>query len=773
MTGKPTRVLMAAVAALATTAAACGPIEQLSQLPHLSKGDLKLRIRPQTSRILDGKGRVIAALHGPMNRTVVPMKDIPWAVSRAVVAIEDERFYEHDGVDPKAILRAAVENVTSGRVEEGGSTITQQYVKQAIIAPGEIAERSLKRKIDEAALARQLEKRLTKREILWRYLNTVYFGEGAYGIQAAARTYFAKPARELNLAEAALLAGIIRSPENYDPLKHMKNSRARRDVVLAKMLQLGYIGPRRYRQAKAAKITLETGKERYPAAYFVDYVQRLLKYDPRFKEVGKTPAAREQRLFQGGLRIYTTLDLERQWAAEQAVQGILPYDRDPHAALVSVDPKTGFVEAMVGGRDYFARPKEDRFAKLNLAIMGEPGLGPKSMGGRAAGTGRQAGSSFKPFALVAAIQQGIPLTKRYDAPPTIVIPGADNGGPWTVSNYEGESFGGQISLLDATIHSVNTVYAQLIVEVGAEAAVNVAKEMGIRSPLQAVASAVLGTNPVNPLDMASAYATLAAGGVYHPPVAITKIVDTTTGKVIYRDRSEPRRVLDPAVAYIVTSALEQVIQQGTGTGANIGRPAAGKTGTAQEYRDAWFAGYTPDLSTVVWVGYPEGEIEMKPYCATSLPCRPTRIPASGVTGGSWPAEIWHDFMLQALTGVPPSAFPIPASGLVTVTIDTRNGCLVSRYTPPAYRQPATFAPGTAPTTSCIEPGDITREKGGSGPSPQPSETPQPSKSPQPTPSGSPSEGGGGQGGGAGGGGQGGGPGGGGGHGNGHGHGSGR
>jgi penicillin-binding protein 1A len=682
---------------------------QLTHLPHLTRAELH-RAQAQSSKIFDTRGRLIRTLHGEQNRTDVPLNKVPGHVRKAIIAIEDQRFYEHDGVDVHAIFRALATNVSSGSVQQGGSTITQQYVKNAIISPGKQAARTLTRKLDEAALARQLEARWSKRKILERYLNTVYFGEGAYGIQAAAKTYFGKPVPKITLGEGALLAGMVKSPEYFDPFKDPKAARSRRDLVLGKMAQLGWVSSAR--AEAAAKKPLHLGRtkgKRYAAPYFVDYVQRLITYDPRFSALGKTVAQRTRSLFQGGLRIHTTVDLRDEAAAERAIETELPDRKDPHAALVAIDPQTGHIKAMVGGRNWFAPIKADPFGKLNLAILAEPHVGnvkDATIGAnRAPGTGRQAGSSFKPFALATAIAQGIPLSKAYKAQPCMIFPHADNGGPWKVCNYEGEAFG-RMPLLEATVKSVNVVYAQLILEVGATNVVNTARRMGIRTPLLPVDSAVLGSNPVNALDMASAYGTFATNGIHHPPVAITSIEDSR-GKVLYRDRPHPTRALDPAVSFVTTTALQQVMQRGTGIAAAIGRPAAGKTGTAQEYRDAWFVGYTPDLVTSVWMGYPEGEIEMKPSCVGAVgSCRVTRsLTSGGVVGGSFPARIWHAFMLNALSGIPPHPFQTPASGVVTVTVDTRNGCLAGPFTPLADRVTTTFRSGAQPTSTCPQKGD--------------------------------------------------------------------
>ncbi|HEV3472901.1 MAG TPA: transglycosylase domain-containing protein [Actinomycetota bacterium] len=713
MQRKSLRILIALLSAAAILSTSCA---QLANLPRLSDEDLLPPDLAQSSKIYDRDKRLITTLHEEQNRTIIPLSQVPKHVQEAVIAIEDQRFYEHDGVDVRAILRAVVTNAASGEIREGGSTITQQYVKNILIAPGETAPKTFERKINEAALARQLEQKLSKKEILERYLNTVYFGEGAYGLEAAAKTYFGKPARNLLLHEGAMLAGIIRLPEQYDPYKDRVAARARRDTVLDKMAQLDYITEAAATEAKAKKLQLQrvASKDTYPAPYFLDYVQRLITYDPRFRMLGKTAQQRQQQLFTGGLKIHTTVDLDMQAAAEAAVNSTLPNESDPHGSLVAIEPQTGEVRALVGGRDWFARPKEDPYAKLNLAILAEPDLGRVKVPGtknqfenRAPGTGRQAGSAFKPFALAAAIQEGVPLSKTYKAQACMVFPGADAGGDWRVCNYESSDFGAKLPLLEATVFSVNVVYAQLILEIGEEKVVEVADAMGINTPLPIAPSVALGTGAVNPLGMASAYSTFATNGTHHPPVAITKITDAT-GKVLYdKDEDETleeTQAIEPAVAYITTSALEQVIQRGTGTAANIGRPAAGKTGTAQEYRDAWFGGYTPDLAAAVWVGYPQGEIEMKASCSGSLEeCIPTRIDQTGVTGGSYPADIWGAFMRNALAGTSASEFEKPAFGFVTRVVDIRTGCLASKLTPAEYRQSVVFPTGTAPKETCRAP----------------------------------------------------------------------
>jgi penicillin-binding protein 1A len=685
MSLKSPRRAIAFGALLTVLTAGCA---QLENLPKLTAADLREPSLAQTSKIFDANGTLLKTLHGVENRTVIPLRMIPRKMQRAVIAIEDERFYEHEGVDFQAIVRAAFANAASGSIQQGGSTITQQYVKNAIISPGESAEKTFERKLEEAVLARQLEEELSKKEILTRYLNTVYFGNGAYGVQAAARTYFRHSAEKLTLKESALLAGIIRSPETYNPHQNKEAALKRRALVLDKMVELGWADEAQAAKAAGKGLEIEELKEegRYPAPYFVDYVQRLVKFDEeRFPMLGDTIEEREQRLFTGGLKIYTTVDLGMQAAADTAVNTYLTESTDPYASLVAIDPHTGHVKAMVGGRDFFAPRKEDPYAKLNLAIQHEPKLGRvKDCGAveyeyRAPGCGRQAGSAYKPFALVAALEEGISLSDTYEADDCISFPEYN----WHPCNYEEGAFG-KTSLLKATAYSVNVVYAQVALEVGPEKVVEKATDMGITTPQDPYASAVLGTNEVNPLNMTSAYATLATNGVHHPPVAITKIEDAD-GEVIYEDPEVKERVLPAAVAYIATTALEDVVEYGTGGNAElVGQYEAGKTGTAQGYSDAWFAGYTPNLSAAVWVGHPRGQISMES----------SRI--GPVFGGSWPAQIWQHFM-TAMSGTKyagTTPFEQPDVELITLEIDRDTGCLANELTPVEDIETKEYIPGT-------------------------------------------------------------------------------
>src|SRR5438445_10916547 len=426
---------------LAASAVGAALVASGCSLPHLRLPQERPTIPPlsQNSMIFDSSGHLITILHAGENRMLVPIEEIPFVTRYAVIAAEDERFYQHHGVDAKAVIRAALKNAAVGRVVQGGSTITEQLVKNTIGTD----ERTLARKIHEAETAWAVEDRYSKDDILDMYLNTVYFGEGAYGIQAAAKTYFSVPAKKLDLQQSALLAGLIRSPSAYDPVFHPDLATSRRNYVLKRMWDLGRIDAGAYLEASASGLGLNLFKDRrrYAAPYFVDYVKRWFLSNPDF---GATYEDRYNLLFAGGLRIYTTVDLRLQRYAEQAVRGVLPLKTDPYGAMTVIDPNSGAIRAMVGGRDYFSR--KGRFAKLNLATGGA--------------TGRQAGSAFKPFALVTALERGISPDDVYLAPGhiNIQLPPGYRPSVWPVDNYDGTS-GGAMTLEQATIHSVNTVYA--------------------------------------------------------------------------------------------------------------------------------------------------------------------------------------------------------------------------------------------------------------------------------------------------------------------------
>lgn len=599
----------------------------------------------QTTQILAADGTLITTFHAGEDRELVPLEGIPQVLIDAVVAVEDERFWEHSGVDPRAILRAARANAGAQAVVEGGSTITQQYIKNTYTG----REQNLARKIKEASLAIQFEQRHTKERILELYLNSVYFGNGAYGVQAAAQEYFGVPVAQIDLPRAALLVGLIRTPSTTDPFKDPEGATARRLLVLERMAQVGKVSDEEAAAAAATPLNLRTTPEarRYPAPHFVEQVRKFLLENEAF---GKTPEQRRNLVFRGGLRVQTTLDLGLQAQAEKAVSLVLSRpDRDPEAAVVTIDPKTGDVKALIGGRDFFGPSPA---AKFDLATQGR----------------RPAGSAFKPFVLATAMKEGISLGTVYRAPSRIVLQ-TPGGGSWPVDNYEG-SGGGSLDLVDATVKSSNTVYAQLILDVGAEDAIATAAEMGIRSPLNPYPSAVLGTNDVTPLDMASAYSTLANRGLATPPTFVTRVTDAK-GRVLYEHSRGSRRVLSSALVADEVAVLQQVVQRGTGEKAKIGRPVAGKTGTGQRWRDAWFVGFTPELTTAVWVGFPDAQRSMVPPT--------TRI---RVTGGSWPAEIWQLYMAAALAQRPITPFPAPPPppNAPDVVVETDDGDLVGRVT---------------------------------------------------------------------------------------------
>jgi penicillin-binding protein 1A len=674
MRKSPGLALAASLTLLGTLLSACG-------LPRLE--DYRARPLAQTTFVFASDGSLITSLHAREDRVVLSYAQMPESIRDAAVAIEDRRFYWHHGVDLQAVIRAAYDDADAGQIVEGGSTITQQLVKNLYVGDAD----TFKRKLDEAVLAWQLEDRMTKQQIITEYLNTVYFGEGAYGVEAAAETYFATHASDLTVAESAMLAGLITAPNHFDPYVNPTSARGRRNVVLRLMARQGYIS--QLTKARSLRMPLRVHRspagaaERYRYPYFVDYVKRWFLANPAF---GATRAERERLLFTGGLHILTTLDPHIQDAAEVAVRSVLAYPTDPAGALTSIDPRTGYVRAMVGGRDadYWSNRGTGR---VNLATG-------------AGGTGRQTGSAFKPFALVAALEDGISPDTVYAAPASIDIP-EQGGRVWHVTNADGSGYG-SMTLEGATVDSVNTVYAQLIHQLGAAHVVNVARRMGLRcctdvgeprTPLAPYDSAVLGTNEVNSLEMASAYGTLATDGQHTDPVPVVSVTDAS-GAVLWQAHPSPAQVVDPQIASTADAVLQQVVLYGTGTTANIGRPQIGKTGTAENHENAWFIGAVPQLVTAVWVGFPRGNIPMVPPT--------TRIP---VLGGTWPAAIWRVFMLRAAADMPVRNFPTPVQGDVSVAVDVTQDpyCLPNPFTLPANIETVQFVSGTQPTKTCTTP----------------------------------------------------------------------
>jgi len=584
-------------------------------LMHLSRTLPDLRADPdsiqlaQTSIVYAADGSVLAEWHDAEDRTVVPGEAIPQTLKTAVVAIEDRRFYEHSGVDLQAIMRALSVNTQAGEVRQGGSTITQQTVK-LLFTDG---ERTLRRKIEEALLALQLESQADKEDVLGVYLNMVYFGHGAYGVESAAQRFFGTTAADLTLAQSALLAGCIQSPTRYDPFTNPSDALDRRNLVLREMRDQGYLTPGEAADASAEPLGLkEESGETEPrfAPYFVEYVRRDL-----------LDVLGSERLYGGGLRIYTTLDPNAQRAAEAAARAVLPDPADPEVAIASVRWSDGSVVAVVGGRDFTAE-------QFDLATQGR----------------RQTGSAFKPFVLAAALEQGYTLDSTWEATP-FSTPVKD--GIWHVENYENAITGGTYTLETATTWSINTVYARLIMAVGPGKVVDVAHRMGITSEINEDPAIALGglTTGVSPLEMASAFSTIARGGTAVSPSGIAKVTDSE-GELVYAPDRTEKRAISADVAATLAGALNQVYMQGTGSTANIGRWGAVKTGTSQSWSDAWLVGYSGDLSTAVWVGYPRAQVPMDD------------VRGIRVTGGSFPAQIWKGYMQAASSG--PASGPVAA-----------------------------------------------------------------------------------------------------------------
>ncbi|MGZ5353498.1 MAG: transglycosylase domain-containing protein [Actinomycetota bacterium] len=680
MAGRSRATLVATALLLALVASAC----DLSTLREAREDASEL---PQTSFVYAADGTFIMRLHAGEDRVVVRGSRIPAVMRDAVVAIEDQRFYDHAGLDLRALLRAAYIDAATGEVVEGGSTITQQLVKKVYVGD----EETLDRKIREAYLAYQMEQRFTKDQILTKYLNTVYFGNGAYGIMAASRTYFDKEPIDLTLPEAAFLAGTIAAPVTYDPLTNPGRARNRRNRVLTRMLDLGMIDAAAYGSAAGSQIVLNMNQDEqrpYLAPYFIDYFREWFLSNPRF---GETTEERYRLLFEGGLRIVTTIDPRLQRAAERAVDSVLIAPSDPFGALTAVDPRTGYVRAMVGGRDYWN--EDDRFARINLATGGS--------------TGRQAGSAFKPFALVAALESGLTRSTSLNGSSAHIL--LQDGTYWEPKNAEGGGYG-TISLQTATVNSVNIAYANLLAAMGAgssylgaEKTVEAATRMGIRccprttepgGALAPVPSAVLGVNEVSTLEMASAYGTLAYGGLHVQPTPVISVT-TRDGEVLYRATPNPEVAVEAPIAQEAVDILKGVVSGGTGAGANIGRPQFGKTGTAQNASDAWFVGAVPQLVTAIWVGFPQGQV---PMC-----CGNVRI--STVYGGTWPASIWRAFMWVATSNMPVREFPTaPQVDYVTLRVDVTRGCLANPYTLPQDIESFQYVAGSEPDLEvCTEP----------------------------------------------------------------------
>lgn len=642
--------------ALATTVGAAGLVWVL--------GQVELPVDPKVAESLDQTSFICAAdvqvncntsnamaqLHGTEDRVLVTYEQIPAILREAVVSAEDKDFFRHSGVDPAGIARAAVADLRGSGVRQGGSTITQQYVKQEYLS----SEQTATRKIKEAVMAIKLEQQISKKEILTRYLNTVYFGRGAYGVQAASRVWFKHDVEALNAGEAAFLAGLLRNPNGADPYrgpKSLKEAQRRRSVVLNAMHEERYLTDKELKlflaipmdpldptvlpadrfiepPPKASTLGEQVKGKEWGSEYFAEYVRQWL-----VKEFGSDD------VYGGGLKVYTTLDLGMQKAAYDAVTTTLDRDGDPSGSIVAIDD-LGQVKAMMGGTDF-----ENN--KVNLAT-----------GKAGGGSGRQPGSTFKMFALAEAVRAGYSVQSVLPSPSNIEItdPKCLNGEEkWKVRGGPG----GASSLVTATKNSINTVYAQLMLRLGPDKVLQTARDMGVTADLEPYCSLVLGGGEVSVLDMAAGYSTLANNGMAKAPIVVTR-VEFPDG-TIKNYQPTPKQVLTPDQAGLVTYALQQVVAGGTGAEANFGRPAAGKTGTTQSNVDGWFVGYTPKLTAAVWMGYPKSSKPMND------------VHGIKVQGGTFPAKIWKAFMAAATANFDSGAFPEVADLAAGQTLDLNYG----------------------------------------------------------------------------------------------------
>ena len=588
-------------------------------------GSLK-HYNPSTASIIYDSAKQPITYVSRENRTLVPLSAMPELLPQAFVAAEDSRFYQHSGVDAWSIIRALIHNIRAGERGQGGSTITQQVARALLLTP----EKTYTRKIKEAILAYRIDTALSKEEILHIYLNQIYLGSSAYGVEAAAQIYFDKRVQDLNLAEIALLAGLPQAPSRYSPFRNFKLAKNRQLYVLNRMAEEGYITPTAAQKAFEATLLWNPAKEGpIENNYFIEHVKAYVQ-----NKYGS------EALLTGGLRIYTTLDQNMQNAANMAIKrGTAKWairqskhaDTLPQAALISMEVKTGYVRAMVGGTDF-----------------------EKSQFNRATQARRQAGSAFKPFVYAAALENGMtPATMIVDEP--IHFRGATSMQYWAPKNYNNK-FEGPTSFRNALVHSRNIPTIKILQQVGAANTIDLARRLGLTSPLVKDLSLALGTSGVSPLEMTRAYAAFANNGRMPQAIFIEKIVDST-GKVLEEQHPAFNEALDPRVAYQMTHILEGVISDGTARGiSSFGAPAAGKTGTTDQNIDAWFVGYTPELTTCVWIGHDQN---------ISL--------GTAETGGLAAAPIWLDFMNQAKTTYPATGgFPVPP-GIVMLPMDNATG----------------------------------------------------------------------------------------------------
>ncbi|SDE60682.1 transglycosylase domain-containing protein [Sporomusa acidovorans] len=645
----------------------------INTMPSL-KGDIRPAV---SSQIFDANGKLITTVHSVENRLPASINKIPKNLQHAFIAAEDARFYQHSGIDPRGILRAIWSNVTDRGISEGGSTITQQLARNALLSQ----EQTLKRKIQEAFLSLQIEHQYSKDEILEMYMNQIYFGQGAYGVQTAAQVYFGKNVEDLNLAECAMIAGIPKSPNYYSPTTNLKAARERQAVVLEQMVKYGYIDSASAAKAKTTEIKIapRPAATASPASYFTDYVIQLL--------IDKYGA---DAVYKDGLKVYTSLDLEMQNTAERALKQLPTIRTDengikqPQGALVAIDPHTGYIKAMVGGRG------NDQFNRAVLAV-------------------RQPGSAFKPFVYLAAIESGF-------TPASVIDDSPVSFGSWSPVNYD-RTFHGPVTMRSALEQSLNVVAVKLAQQVGIDKALYYAQQMGISTLVlngatndRNLAISLGGlTHGVTPLELASAYGVLANNGVRVEPTAIVKIVDRN-GKVIEENTPNEKVVVNERSAFLLTDMLKGVMTRGTGTGAYFGRPAAGKTGTTSDNKDAWFVGFTPDLVAAVWLGCDNPEY------------------LHGITGATVPASIWKSFMNGVADKYVARDFVRP-SGIVAARVSDKDGLLVNDPNNKDGHNEI-FVEGTQPnklSTATTKDGKDNKDNKGTDPSAEKTLPPPPSK----------------------------------------------
>ncbi|WP_010278496.1 transglycosylase domain-containing protein [Paenibacillus senegalensis] len=606
----------------------------------------------QTSEIYDIHGELIDSFHGGQNRQMVSLDEISPYLIQAVLAIEDERFYQHFGIDPRGVARSALVNLKSMSKQQGSSTITMQLARNLFLNH----DRTWSRKIKESIYALQLELQLSKDQILEQYLNQIYYGHSTYGIQAASQLFFGKDASELTLAESALLAGVPKGPRYYSPFWDMDNSLQRQKLVLNAMVRQNLITQEEADQAaKETLVFQEANRDSdSEAPYFQDYVRRFVS-----QELGLSEPSFET----GGIRIYTTLDLRAQKIAEEAMAKHLDAESELQGALVAIDPRNGHIKAMVGGKNY----EDNQFNRVFT-------------------TTRQPGSSFKPFVYLTALEKGFTVLNKYKSEPTAFV--YDDGKKtYEPGNFNNHYENDWIDMRMAIAKSDNIYAVSALMDVGADNVIDTARRLGITSPLSPMPSMALGTYPVSPFEMATAYGTLANNGVKVEPIAVLKVVNSK-GKVLYEAEPKEERVVEAAHAYVLTHMMQSVFEQG-GTAhrvsSTIKRPVAGKTGSTNT--DAWMVGYTPELAAAVWIGYDRGQSISNADSYKSAP-------------------IFAEFIEKTLDPVPPKIFPIP-EGVTSVYVDpaadgsTAMDCQASRL--------EVFVKGTEPVHYCKGPPELEEE----------------------------------------------------------------